>query len=194
MVPGEVINNDCVDMICIGEGEEAIVELANSIEKSGIDYSIQNLWFKKDGGIIKNRVRHLIKDLDKLPFPDKLIFCEKEQSIRNHYAVTSGRGCPFSCTYCASDVMKRLLTKGETYVRRRSPENVIEELLVAKNSIYFNLRSINFLDDTFTYDYSWLERFCRLYKKEIKLPFHCTGYPSTVNYEKTVLLKDGWII
>ncbi|MFA5356549.1 MAG: radical SAM protein [Candidatus Omnitrophota bacterium] len=191
MVPDEVISNDCVDMICIGEGEGAITDLADSMQHSVIDYGIKNLWFKKDGKIIKNEVRPLIANLDSLPFSDKLLFREKLYNNGEHYSIASGRGCPFSCTYCASEVINRLSSKGERYVRRRSPEHVINELILAKTQARSGLKSINFLDDTFTYNTNWLKEFCRLYKEKVNVPFHCTGYPSTIDYERTSLLKDA---
>ena len=36
----------------------------------------KNIWFKKDGRIIKNDLRDLIKDLNRLPFPEKELFYE----------------------------------------------------------------------------------------------------------------------
>jgi len=191
MVPEEVISNSSVDIICIGEGEKAILELTESMQQGIIDYGIKNLWFKKDGTIIKNGIRPLIEDLDSLPFPDKKIFVKNEPSLGSHYTIISGRGCPFSCTYCVSSVMKKLSVNNQRYVRRRSPQNVIDELLYARESLKFNLKSVHFIDDTFTYDYNWLQDFCALYKKHIRVPFHCTGYPSTVDYRKTSLLKDA---
>ncbi|MDD2751784.1 MAG: radical SAM protein [Candidatus Omnitrophica bacterium] len=191
MVPEEVISNDCVDIICIGEGEEAILELAGSLRKGGINYGIENLWFKKDGKIIKNRLRPLIEDLDSLPFPDKKIFVGNEPSLGSHYAIISGRGCPFNCTYCVSSVMKELSGNNQRYVRRRSPSNVIDELIYAREHLKYNLKSVHFIDDTFTYDYNWLQNFCAMYKKHIRVPFHCSGYPSTVDFKKAALLKDA---
>ena len=42
------------DMVCVGEGEELIVELAERLD-AGADYSdLQGLWLKRDGEIIRN--------------------------------------------------------------------------------------------------------------------------------------------
>ena len=55
-----------VDMVCVGEGEEALLELVQKIE-DGKDYSdTMNFWFKKNGRVIKNPPRHLNQDLDSL--------------------------------------------------------------------------------------------------------------------------------
>src|SRR3989344_2404906 len=69
MAPDEVIKEKSIDIICIGEGERALVELANRVEKN-LDYSdIPNLWVKKDKIIIKNPLGPLIS-LDELPMQD----------------------------------------------------------------------------------------------------------------------------
>ncbi len=57
--PETVIANPHIDIVCLGEGEQPIVELANSMAKGTIDEKIGNLWFKKNGEIIKNPVRPL---------------------------------------------------------------------------------------------------------------------------------------
>jgi radical SAM superfamily enzyme YgiQ (UPF0313 family) len=69
--------------------------------------------------------------------------------------------------------------------------NVIDEILYAIKNLNFNIKIVNFYDDTFTYDKNWLKEFCAIYKEKIGLPFHCTGYPSTIDYEKMCILKDA---
>ena len=66
-------------MVCVGEGEYPLLELANSMANGGVDYSIKNLWFKKGGELIKNPTRPLV-DLEKLPLWDKELF-ENEVEI-----------------------------------------------------------------------------------------------------------------
>ena len=60
---------DYADYVCVGEGEEVIPELANRLEKNKRIDDIKNIWLKKNGKIVKNKLRPLIKDLDKLPVP-----------------------------------------------------------------------------------------------------------------------------
>ena len=60
-LPEYVLQNKNIDMICVGEGEEAFAELLDRMEK-GLDiYDTKNIWFKKDGEIIKNDLRDLIQ-------------------------------------------------------------------------------------------------------------------------------------
>src|SRR5207245_532111 len=57
------------------------------------------------------------------------------------------------------------------YVRYRSPENVIEEIRQVQSK--YGIRTVGFIDDTFTTNRKWLLRFLEIYREEIKLPFTC---------------------
>ena len=56
-----------VDMVCVGEGENAIIDLCNSVS-NGDDYShVTNIWVRqKDGSISKNSISRPV-DIDELP-------------------------------------------------------------------------------------------------------------------------------
>ena len=61
--PEEAIQESGVDIICRGEGEYPMLELANAVDHHQ-DYSlINNLWVKKGSEIIRNEIRDLICDL-----------------------------------------------------------------------------------------------------------------------------------
>ena len=67
-----IASEDCindVDMLCMGEGEEAIQELARNLKDNKPYQSIKNLWIKNSGCFIKNPMRPLVQNLDSLPFP-----------------------------------------------------------------------------------------------------------------------------
>lgn len=58
------------DIVCIGEGEEALLDLVERIEE-GKDYlDVKNLHIKQKNKIIRNSIRPLIQNLDSLPFYD----------------------------------------------------------------------------------------------------------------------------
>ena len=56
--PEIVIENKCVDMVCIGEGEETIVEVCERLSERKNCYDIENLWSKKGENIIKNKTKN----------------------------------------------------------------------------------------------------------------------------------------
>jgi len=54
VVPDKVVAEDGIDIICIGEGEGAMLELCNRMEAHEDITNIKNLWIKKNGKIFKN--------------------------------------------------------------------------------------------------------------------------------------------
>ncbi|MBP7087937.1 MAG: B12-binding domain-containing radical SAM protein [Candidatus Omnitrophica bacterium] len=196
--------NQCLelaDMVCVGEGEGAMLDLATKLLKKEEVDNIPNLWIKKGDRVIKNDLRLLIQDLDSLPFPDFLpdnkYFIQDSHILplaspiqRTDYSIMTSRGCPFSCTYCYNNIAKKINKDKGKYVRRRSVENVMEELAQAKEN-FKNLLYISFLDDLFTFDIDWIRRFHQRYKKEIDLPFYCHIHPRFSDEEMIALLKDA---
>lgn len=61
---------EIANIVCVGEGEEAVLELTERMEQGKDYFNIENLWFKKDNHIVKNPLRPLIQDLDTLPYYD----------------------------------------------------------------------------------------------------------------------------
>jgi len=184
--PEEVIKQKFVDMICVGDGEEAILELIESLEKGKIDYNIKNLWFKKAGQIVKNDIRTLTENLDSIPFPDKELF-EKNILFRDQYIIMTARRCPFNCFYCSNNHLRKIYRGKGKYVSRRSPDNVIEELKFAKEK--YHPKEIMFFDDVFTSDTAWLLEFFNRYENEIAIPYRCISHPAYLTKDIVLLLK-----
>jgi radical SAM superfamily enzyme YgiQ (UPF0313 family) len=192
ILPEFVIKNPDIDMICVGEGEEALVELANSMQNGKIDYSIKNIWFKKDGEIVRNPPRPLMQDLDSLPFPDKDMF-RRYGCFSDRLYVMTGRGCPYQCTYCFNSYYRKLLNQpGHSYTRRRSVGRVIEELKYFKSR--YRIKEVFFYDDVFTINDEWIKDFAARYKKEIGLPFKVLVHPKNVKKDIMILLKEAGCI
>jgi radical SAM superfamily enzyme YgiQ (UPF0313 family) len=185
-LPEEVIKMPFIDYVCIGEGEEAFADLLDCLEHGKDDRHIKNICLKSRNRIIINEPRNLIEDLDTLPFPDKDIFYNLDGK-NEQYLILTGRGCIYRCTYCFNSILKDMYRNKGKYIRRRSPDNVIRELLQAKNK--YNLKSINFFDDIFTYDIGWLREFAHKYKEHIGLPYSCFSHPLHINAAIVDLLE-----
>jgi radical SAM superfamily enzyme YgiQ (UPF0313 family) len=95
--------------------------------------------------------------------------------------MTTQRGCPFGCTYCAARMYNELYqdTAGVDYGRRRSHNNVLAELFQLRAQ--GRLGYVIFLDDTFTINHSWVMEFCRVYGAEVGAPFSLHARVETVN-------------
>jgi len=190
------------NIICVGEGEEAIVELADAIKDKQDITKIKNLWVKKDNKIIKNDVRPLIEDLNKLPFAD--------YDIENHYILDKGkivpfkekhlngqvfyqtiRGCPNSCTYCSNRYLKNLYLDKGPIIRKLNVDYIIKELLQLKNK-FKTLGTIDFRAETlFIMSLDEVKDFYYKYKKYIGIRFKCLADPPTMNEEKLRLFIDA---
>ena len=187
------------DLVCVNEGEEVIVDLANRLD-AGADWTdVAGIGFKRDGDVVQNPGRPLL-DLEKVAIPDfepaRTIHINDDQIRRNVYPLSLGsqypimtqRGCPFSCSFCIESVYQDMFGKKHS-LRRRSVDVVIEELASIKEKL--GIRQVMFYDDVFTVHPRWLREFAPRYKREIGLPFWCYTYPTTTNKEDMLLLKDA---
>jgi len=165
----EIINDNTVDTVCIGEGDYPFLELANNMDDGKDIRNIKTLWVKIDKKIYRNPLRLLIQDLDSLPFPDReIVYQFNKFRDKNTKAFITGRGCPFECTYCFNCSYKKMFSN-QIYVRRRSVGNVIEEIKNVRSE--YKLEMVRFIDDTFNLNRKWLHEFCRRYREEVGLPF-----------------------
>ena len=193
--PEEVLNNETVDMVCVGEGEEALTELCEKMSK-GEDYSaVMNLWVKKDGVIIKNPLRKLT-DIDKLPPIDYDIF-GRDRLYRPMFGkvftmihVELDRGCPYDCTYCEAPHLRKLFQEAGCgiYYRKKSIRAIMREMRCLSEK--YSPDYVNFNSETFlAKSVSELKEFAEQYK-EIGIPFWCQTRPETVTEEKIKILKE----
>ena len=125
MVPERVISQPVVDALVVGEGEDAILELVNSLKDGKFtDTEVANAWIKSDGVIHRNPVRPYIRDLDSLPFPDKELFYREVPFLRRGYLLMTARGCPYNCTYCCNRTYHKIYNDEKGHIRRFSVARV----------------------------------------------------------------------
>ena len=188
------------DIVCIGEGEGALKELVESLRDGKAYESINNLWVKQNGRIIQNPMRPLIQDLDSVPFPayarDSFYFIESNKIVRKDptifdpiLAVMPARGCPFSCSYCVNSLLRPLYQGLGPYNRRRSPANLIAEMEGILAIPGTQKKLVEFHDENFGTDDSWLDEFEALYPKQIGLPFKVQYNPRLIKAESVRRLK-----
>ncbi len=194
--PEVVIENKCIDMVCIGEGEETIVEVCKRLALNKDCYEVDNLWIKKDDKIIKNKLKNTI-NVNEIPIPDYSLF-EWERFMRpmggkiyNTIPVESNRGCPYLCTFCNSpstlDLFKQ--NKSESFFRKKTIKTIHKELISLKNQ--WNAEYVYFTSDTFlilTKDE--LNELADLYVRDINLPFWIQTRAETITPFRVKKLKE----
>ena len=198
--PELVMQYPNVDMLCVGEGENTIIDLANSISNKE-DYSnITNLWVRQnDGTVIKNSVSRPV-DINEVPaitdielFDEQRFYRPMGGKIRRLLPVETHRGCPYTCSFCNSPGQNRLygdgdFLKGMSFFRKKSMDLVKNEI---ENHIKkHNVEYIYFWADTFL---AWsdqeFDEFIKMYSK-IKLPYWCQTRIESVDEEKFRKMKD----
>jgi len=178
-----------LDAIVRGEGEFPLLELVEAFEGNRDYLKIKNIWYRAKGTIIQNELRPSLKNLDKLPFPDKKSWQYQkwinENNSLNRFLFS--RGCKFSCTYCVNQALREL--NGGGYHRLRSPEMAIGE--IEQGSKRFRFKRITFDDDTINLDKEWFYEFLNLYRHNFQYPFACNVRLDIIDEDMIKLMKDA---
>lgn len=187
-----VLSHSAVDVVVHGEGEITFKELLKRIENRERLEGISGISFKKNGKIIKNPSRELIKNLDILPFPnydllnlDKYILDIHRFVAERNYGIPGkidqrvfntnrspkflriniSRGCVNRCTFCYRNM---------TGIRIHSFKytgDLIEHFIKK-----YDIGHISFGDECFGHSKEWLWDFIKMIKeRKFDLTYHVTG-------------------
>ena len=187
------------DIGVIGEGEETIIDLLETIEKNGDLKNVKGIVFRdEENKPIFTEPRKPIEDLDKIPYPD-FEAIEFDKILENMsptdsingimdyprtYLIFGSRGCPFNCTFCYHGIK----------YRTRSNDEVIKEIEYAIKR--YKINSFNFNDDLFSINRERLNDFCEKMKKlNEKIPgglkWRCSLWVGTLDEEMLEKLKEA---
>jgi len=171
--PEEALNSKSVDFVVRSEGEFTMLELTNYLLRGQGDIKeIKGISYRHESGVASNPARPLIQDLDVLPYPARQLF--RLNSYPYPGFVSSARGCPYQCIFCAAGAMS-----GGRY-RIRSAENILGELLSMYNDL--GIRYFSFVDDTFTAFPDRAAKICDLIKESnMDVQWACSTRVNTVN-------------
>lgn len=188
--PEKVIKIDGIDMLCIGEGEELLLELCRKMFAKEEYFNIRNLWIKTGNKIIANKIGPK-RDLRLNPPPDFDLFDARrfykpmKGKVYRMGLVETHRGCPYTCSFCNSNSQSILYKKKlkMKFFRNRDIENIQNELKILVNK--FRIEFIYFPAEVFfSGSQDYLKEFVKMYKK-FKIPFFCQNRAEVLN-EKTI--------
>ncbi len=173
LVPKEFLAEiKTVDIAVAGEGEYAMLEIAQYFEgKKKLD-DIKGIAYRQNSKVVVNEKRPLIDNLDELPYPAyDLVNMEQYlspqkigyRSFQNRaISMITSRGCPFNCCFCSVH-----LHMGQGF-RAHSAEYVLNHIQYVVDK--FKVKNIFFEDDNLTLDLKRFEAICDgLITRKIKI-------------------------
>ena len=179
-------------LIAVGEGEQTALEVVMEARNDCPDFSwVAGVVYRlPDGRLQRNAPREKLRELDELPFParhniDLSLYLEawKKAHGQSAVSISTQRGCPYTCRWCSTAVY------GQSY-RRRSPQNVADEIEILQKQYKFDL--IWFVDDVFTVSHKWLREFHDVLKeRNLNIAFECITRADRMNAEVIQLLRDS---
>lgn len=175
-VPEHLLRSTDVDVVCIGEGEETIVELVEHFAQQSDFSEVHGICYRNgsaneakrrlmpaEGEPMRTPERRRMSELDALPLPAWDLFPMEHYLHGSKASLNAGirslnviatRGCPYSCAFCGKDLM------WGRKVMVRSPRNVVDEILELKRR--YNIQAAVFSDEQLTANRRWLSEFCEL--------------------------------
>jgi anaerobic magnesium-protoporphyrin IX monomethyl ester cyclase len=190
LVP-EIIEDDHVDFLCRGEGEEPVVELMRALATGATRFDdVQNLSWKAGDEIVHNPLRPLVEPLDLLPPADYSIYRDdRVLTTDTLITIPIARGCPFSCSYCHNSKKRELFAGLGHYVRTMSVDRVLDEVEAALIH-YPRATAVDLAADTLGADLPYLSELFTRYSSRFDIPYVCRVRPEFINDDLARLLAD----
>lgn len=164
-LPKQVLEDQNVDYVIIGEGEIAMSEFLDKWSREAPLNDIDGFAYRAGKKIKVKPKMFFIENLDSLPFPARHLLPMEEYfnamtshasalMRRRYTSMITSRGCPFNCVFCSIHTIW-----GHRW-RARGPENVLLEIEHLVNT--FRIREVHFEDDNLTLDGKRIEKICDL--------------------------------
>lgn len=153
LLPGQCLQENYIDIVVIGEGEETAIELSQMLENKKSLERVLGLGYKlKQNGQLKpcvNDRRPFIENLDadkyRLDFElldaTKYFLKAGTGKYQRVFSYKTSRGCPFNCGFCYNNEFNLRRWRG------KSPERVIEDISYLKKT--YQIDGVKFYDDEF---------------------------------------------
>ncbi|MEN8179323.1 MAG: radical SAM protein [Pseudomonadota bacterium] len=184
------------DFAIVGEGEEALVILLDTLRNKGDLNQVASLIYRDDSeimpSILQTPKQVINKDLDRLPIPAWDLLPDFPDAYRPavydfpRHPVASfaaSRGCPFHCKFCDTS------TFGAS-VRAYSPQRVFEIMTHLQNN--YGIKHIQFVDDLFTASRKRTTELCNLIiNNNMDITWSCASRVDVVKPETLALMKKA---
>ncbi|MGE5509051.1 MAG: B12-binding domain-containing radical SAM protein [Chitinophagales bacterium] len=147
ILPEEVLAEEAVDFVVVGEGEATMAELVDHLGSGEGDLArIKGLGYKRGRELHVNERREPL-DPDSLPWPARDLF--PLDFYQDRWNVLTARGgCPFKCPFCSASFL------WQGHRRPRAPRLIVDEVRMLMEEYVAGY--VFFSDDIFTLNRKWV--------------------------------------
>ena len=193
LMAGQMFDNlPELDIAVRGDGEHVLPMIIQRLKKKESLRGVPNTTFRENGQVVHNKEKHVIFDLDSVPFPsyDAINFerynftypVKGKGEVPSINMITS-RGCPFDCIFCSNTNLS------ERKVRYRSIDNVIEEMKLRMDT--YGIKLFWFQDDAFNLSRKRVLEFCdRLEEEQFQVYWTSVLRADNADYEILSRMKE----
>jgi radical SAM superfamily enzyme YgiQ (UPF0313 family) len=161
-----------IDSVVRFEGEMTLLELTDRLS-AGLDWhDVEGIAYRTGGMAIVTAPRHLLHDLDELPYPDRSAGQRTAMLGCSAVPLLASRGCARTCSFCSIHMFYRA-APGKV-VRTRRPAAVVEEMRMLHEE--HRHRIFLFQDDDFPLFGPVWQRWTREFLDEL----HRRGLPGRI--------------
>lgn len=197
VMPQQTAENDKVDIVVVGEGDETFLELVEALDHKRDLRCVEGIVFKDGARIVQTPERPLMDVETLLPVPWELIDVEKyihqdmylKGSSRTLDIGQTSRGCPFCCGFCSSSAIRK---------RKWRPVSIAKSLeMITENVKRFDLNGIWLRDDEFYIDRRRATTICEgIIERNLNINFYTSGtrvdvFLKASDYEVATLKRAG---
>ena len=176
--------NPALDYIIRDEPELSFSELYDCLENNSFLADLPGIAYRDKGNIHIGKKRERIKDLDALPFPDRELL---QPGLYNEFllsrpftTIQASRGCPYECGFCVPAYGREIVYRSVNNVYREIEEAVLK----------YKIKTIRFMDDTFTLNKRRLLELCGLIlKRNLKFQWSCLSRVDTLDEEMLGIMR-----
>ncbi len=194
---------ETADIICVGEGEEPMLQLVERLEAGADPKGVGSLGFRAGGPFgnkhaLRNAVLPLEEVLDDYPPPDYELEThwvagkdgleparlDNLRGTLHRLRIETTRGCPYRCTFCNNAALLGVYKGKGSWVRKRSVDNMISEIRQAR-ACFPTIEAVNIVDDLFFIrSEEDIEEFAVKYQQQVNLPLELDAFPNTITEAK----------
>ena len=190
-MPESLLQHPEIDYAVMGEGERAMVEVANHITQGKNNKAlaeIAGLAYRHNSAITKNPAK-FISNMDEIPFPARHLLpmnlydrTIEFLAVKPADVMSIARGCPYNCSFCET---KKLW--GNT-CRSFTPNRTLDEVNYMTDKL--GTKGIYFINDNFTLKKKETIELCDLMvKNKLDLEWVCDTRVNLVSRELLAKMK-----